>query len=88
MILKVLGFKAIATNNGSGVHGVHFFHHESPKTKHQMCARNPIFHFEWLFGPSFCYTDFTELYVSLIGGECEGLPDPLFSNNLGERKSI
>ena len=31
---KVLGFKAIAKNNGSGVHGVHFFHHESPKTTH------------------------------------------------------
>ena len=24
----MLGFKAVATNNGSGVHGVHFFHHD------------------------------------------------------------
>ena len=65
----MLGFKAVAKNNGSGVHGVHFFHHESPKTKHQMCARSPIFHFESFFGPSFCYTDFTELYVLLTGWE-------------------
>ena len=67
IILKVLGFKAVAKNNGSGIHGVHFFHHESPKTKHQMCARSPIVHFCLIFGPSFCYTDFPELYVLLTG---------------------
>ena len=69
----MLGFKAVAKNNGSGVHGVHFFHHESPKTKHQMCARSPIVHFDSFFGPSFCYTDFTELYVLPVGGDEEGL---------------
>ena len=39
-------------------------------------ARSLIFEKGLIFGPSFCYTDFPELYVLLICWECEGLPRP------------
>ena len=51
---KSVGFRKVAKKNGSGVHGVHFFHHEAPKTKHQICARSPLVNFGLISRPMFC----------------------------------
>ena len=65
------GFKALAKHNGSGAHGVHFFHHES----HIKCVHEvQLFIFGWfldvVFEVSvsqnymFRHTGFTESYES------------------------
>ena len=47
----------------------------SEKTLGVISARNPICHFGYVVGPSFCYTGFTQLDVSLTLGARESLPD-------------
>ena len=92
MILKVLGFKQVAKHNGFCVHGVHFVHHEQPKSStSNVCMKSiviPLPNFGLLNRPMFRQAGFTELYVSLSIGHPKDFRECLEPDILQNKNNI